>query len=216
MALQLNLAALTSSELERLLGSDASRQLAATLSSARLAGKPVEGPAVPECFLEGAAEFTAPGDTPDEARRIAELQGELLGAGLEVIGGYRACDLRGPLNLLAFGGGEVAVALRWGETLEPSLLLVSWLREPVAGVSGVLTSTSRAPNILEVSDVLTYRHLPGESAATALEAQRLGVRQYGRAQKVASRGDLEALLENLWRADLAALRRRGALIETSR
>lgn len=216
MLLRLNLAALTSAELERLLGPDASRQRYAELSQAKLMQKPVLDQIMPSELDFSPLQGQDWGATPEDGRNIREWNKQLCELGFLAIGAYQLPEGVYPSRMLAFTGKQELAALRWSESPlrhPPQVLLLSWLREPIAGVAGLATTNAHQAPALEGSDEVLWKFEPTQPLDELLELHRSHVKQYGKATKVATAEDFAHTFKQLWHANLSAWRRRGVLQE---
>ncbi len=234
MPLFFNLAALTGEELERLLGEAAAQKLRPDVSRARMEGKPYRGPELAAALRfeplgqaggdqvggsQAGARLGGWGATPQHARRLSALAGELRAQDFTELGAvYLPGALEARHQLALCGAGHVAAALRWSETLgeraeAPFAQLLSLLRDRASGFTAVLTSTARRLPAPTLSPEVALRHLPGAGAGEALAVHLGEVARHGRASRVTGLADWARVQQAARALNVAAWSGRGALIE---
>lgn len=222
MAPYLNLAALTSEELTRLLGPDAAQKVLPDLSQARMQDRPYRGPILaPDLRFEPQEERDW-GASAADSRRLRALRDELAAAGYVEHGVFYVPGQFGARHQVAFTGeGDTAAALRWSETPEttsepPFVQLVTLLRDRASGFAAVLSTGGQVPLVPAPSEEVAVRSLPGAGGADLLAAHRQEVLRHGRGVKLATRADWERAWQTLRAHNLAAWARRGLLLDDVR
>ncbi|MBC7646525.1 MAG: hypothetical protein H7095_05355 [Pseudopedobacter sp.] len=218
MTLRLNLAALTSLELERLLGVDAARQMQPDLSAARLARRPLLGHRFQtELNLVAVPERTW-GATPEDAYQLRQQRAQLEGAGLSFLGTFALDALTGQRFLSAYlsTGKNVLVALRWSEARKqdtPAVQLISWLRDELAGTQALVSWNTRLTPTLEGSPAVVVKEYPDLDPPQLLGVHLTRVKNHGKAESVSSLLEFESIFQRLWEANIVAWKARGVLME---
>ncbi|WP_027481564.1 hypothetical protein [Deinococcus pimensis] len=219
MAPSLNLAALTSEELTRLLGPDAAQKLLPDLSQARMQDRPYRGPQLPPDLR---FEPQAPrewGATAVESRRLRALREEFQGLGYAEHGVYYVPGQLGARHQQALtGDGDTAAALRWSETPEsvsepPFVQLLTLLRDRASGFAAVLTTGGQYPLVPAPSEEVAVRALPGAGALELHGAHRAEVLRHGRGTKLVTFNDWERAWQALRALNYVAWTRRGLLLD---
>lgn len=202
MHLKLNLAALTSTELERLLGLDATRGVMSELSAAKLIGRTYPYTFVPLEDLE-------PIGVPLE---IENWAGELVELGfaphpIQLDSGFYRRLFQIPLI-----NETTVVTLNWNGQGSTHLECFSILKEPVAGINAAVTSSEPQVFPLEFSEVISYKcaSLP---VPQLLEAHQQHVRQFGRPLKQSSPEEATVVLRLVRDLCIKAWMRRGVLVD---
>ena len=229
--LRLNLAALTAEELQHLLGQEAAQRLMPEVSQARLEGRVLAGDVVPreqEYHLQSERGW---GSTPELARQLTGLRGDLTQLGGTDLGVYYLPQLAEVRHLRAYlFAPDTALALRWSETPEsarapaPFLLAATLLRDRASGTAAVLSSTSALPFVptqSEEIDARLHQGLPPPPVSPVqalLEAHRLQVSRHGRGARLGlvagnEFADWRKVFAAVRQLNLTAWTRRGLLVE---
>ncbi|MFC4636833.1 hypothetical protein [Deinococcus hohokamensis] len=220
MPVRLNLAALTSEELQLLFGEDGAQLRLPDVSRARLENRPVPGPDLSATFEALSLDERPWGATPEQSRALATLDAGLRAAGATPLGVFYlplVSEVRHARAYLV--DPDTAVSLRWSETPEsprtaeayPELL--TWLRDRASGFACVLStaaSRSVAPSPSEEVDLHLH---PGLDPAALISAHRQHVLRHGRAQKLAPEDGWRRAWQALHALNLNAWTRRGLLLE---
>ena len=172
MHLKLNLAALTSNELERLLGMEASRGVMSELSAAKLVGRAFPYVFNPLDELEAVL-------TPEESQHWMQ---ELLELGFRPHPLQLDTGFFRHLHQVPFSGELMVVLATWTSSGDAHLEAFSVLKDPVAGISAVVTTSAPQVFPLEFSEVVSYKQasLP---IPQFLESHQQHVKQFGRPLK---------------------------------
>ncbi|WP_345460557.1 hypothetical protein [Deinococcus carri] len=220
MPTRLDLAALTADELQALLGEGAAQGWLPEVSRARLEGRPLAGPVLHPTLTFEALEERPWGATPEQARTLAALDGELRAAGAEPLGVFYVpllSELRHQRASLF--APEVAAALRWSETPDspraarPLVQAVTWLRDRASGVACVFSTTADARPAPALSEEVDVRVLPGAGPAELLAAHRAATARHGRGGRVAGLEGWVRAWQELHALNVAAWTRRGLLLD---
>ncbi|MFC4425554.1 hypothetical protein [Deinococcus navajonensis] len=220
MPVRLNLAALTSEELQALFGEDGAQLRLPEISRARLENRALPGPELSAAFEARQLEERPWGATPEQSRALATLDAGLRAAGAVPLGVFYlplVSEVRHARAYLL--DPDTAVTVRWSETPEsprtaeayPELL--SWLRDRASGFACVLssaTSRSVAPSPSEEVDLHLH---PGFAPAALISAHRQHVLRHGRAQKLAPDDGWRRAWQALHALNLSAWTRRGVLLD---
>lgn len=217
---RLNLAALTSEELQVLFGEDGAQLRLPEISRARLESRPLAGPELSASFEARALDERPWGATPEQSRALAALDAGLRAAGAAPLGVYYlplVSEVRHARAYLL--DPDTAVSLRWSETPEslrtaeayPELL--SWLRDRASGFACVLSSASPRSVAPSPSEEVDLHLHPGLDAAALISAHRQHVVRHGRAQKLAQEDGWCRAWRALHALNLSAWTRRGLLLE---
>ncbi|PYE56471.1 hypothetical protein [Deinococcus yavapaiensis] len=217
MALTLNLAALTSEELARLIGADAAQKRLPDLTRARMEGKAVLGPDIEPELRFDELEAREWGATIEHARRLKTLAGEFEALEYTPLGAHYAHAILGARHFLAFVHGDTAAAVRWSETPAasseaPFVQLLTLLKDRASGFALVLTTTSPQPLTPAPNEEVAVRLVTGGSQE-AHEAHRAEVARHGRGLKQANVRDWQNAFATLRDLNVAAWTRRGVLLE---
>lgn len=217
VALTLNLAALTSEELARLLGADAAQKRLPDLTRARMEGKVVLGPDIETDLHFDALDPREWGATIEHARRLRTLAAELEALEYAPLGAHYAPAILGARHFLAFVHGDTAAAVRWSETPTsaseaPFVQLLTLLKDRASGFALVLTTTSPQPLTPAPSEEVAVRLVTG-GAHEAHDAHRAEVARHGRGLKQANVRDWQTAFATLRALNVAAWTRRGVLLE---
>lgn len=219
MPVRLDLAALTADELQALLGEGAAQGRLPEVSRARLEGRALPGPVLHTSLTFEALEERVWGATPEQARILTELDGELRAAGAEPLAIYHVPLLSEMRYLRAYlSGPDVAAALRWSETphaprrARPFVQAVTWLRDRASGVACVFSTTAATPPVPAPSEEVDVRLLPDASPTILLTAHRAAVLRHGRGGKVVGVGGWLRAWQELHALNVAAWTRRGLLL----
>lgn len=172
--LRLNLAALTAEELQHLLGQEAAQRMMPEVSQARLEGRVLAGDVIlREQEYQSQVERSW-GKTPELARQLSGLRGELTRLGGIDLGVYYLPQLAEVRHLRAFlFAPDTALALRWSETPgsvrtpAPFLLAATLLRDRASGTAAVLSSTSALPFVPTQSEEIDARLYQGAAHPSA-------------------------------------------------
>ncbi len=232
-ALRLNLAALTAEELQHLLGEAAAQRLMPEVSQARLEGRALAGDVVPREQEYQLQPERGWGSTPELARQLSSLRGELAQLGGTDLGVYYLPQLAEVRHLRAYlFAPDTALALRWSETPgsvrapAPFLLAATLLRDRASGTAAVLSSTSALPFVptqSEEIDARLHQGAPSPSATSVqalLETHRLQVARHGRGVRLGlvagnEYADWLKVFATVRQVNMAAWTRRGLLVEGS-
>ncbi len=172
--LRLNLAALTAEELQHLLGQEAAQRMMPEVSQARLEGRVLVGDVIlREQEYQSQVERSW-GKTPELARQLSGLRGELTRLGGTDLGVYYLPQLAEVRHLRAFlFAPDTALALRWSETPgsvrapAPFLLAATLLRDRASGMAAVLSGTSALPFVPTQSEEIDARLYQGAAHPSA-------------------------------------------------
>ncbi|WP_231557269.1 hypothetical protein [Deinococcus sp. YIM 77859] len=215
----LNLAALTTEELQALLGEEGAQSRLPDVSRARLEGRPLLGPLLPAALTFEPLAERPWGATPEESRRLTALDAELRAAGAEPLGVYYVPQERAARHLRAYlFGPEVAAALRWSETPElprsgqPFVEAVTWLRDRASGVACVFSTSAAAVPVPAPSEAADVRVLPGASPTELLTLHRRAVLHHGRGGRIHGEEGWKRAWQELHALNMAAWARRGLLL----
>lgn len=217
----LNLAALTTEELQALLGEEGAQGRLPDVSRARLEGRPLPGPSLPAALTFEPLTERPWGATPEESRTLAVLDADLRGAGAEPLGVYYVPQLRGARHQRAYlFGAEVAAALRWSETPDspraarPFVEAVTWLRDRASGVACVFSTSAPELPAPALSEAVDVRFLPAAAPAELLAAHRSAALRYGRGSRINGQEGWKRAWQDLHTLNVAAWTRRGLLLES--
>lgn len=204
MHLKLNLAVLTSNELERLLGLEAVRTVMSELSAAKLVGK-----AYPYVFnpLQEIESIALPAESQQWSEELQQLG--LKPHPLQLDSGFFR-----HLHQMPFSGELVVVTLNFTPSGSAHLEAFSVLKDPASGISAVVTTSEPGVFPLEFSEVISYRPaaLP---IPQFLEAHQQHVRQFGRPLKQNHPEDPLMVLRLVRDLCVKAWMRRGVLVDES-
>ncbi|GEM47400.1 hypothetical protein [Deinococcus cellulosilyticus] len=202
--MKLNLAALTSTELERLLGMDASRGVMSELSAAKLVGK-----AFPYVFnpLEEVQALSTPEETLQWSQELQDLGFTCHPLQLDT-GFFRH------LHQVPFSSELMVVTASWTPQGNAHLEAFSVLKDPVAGINAVVTTS--APHVfpLEFSEVISYKQV-ALPTPHFLEGHQQHVKQFGRPLKQNHAEDPLMVLRLVRDLCARAWLRRGVLLDES-
>lgn len=166
--LRLNLAALTAEELQHLLGQEAAQRMMPEVSQARLEGRVLAGDVILREQEYQSQVERGWGKTPELARQLSGLRGELTRLGGTDLGVYYLPQLAEVRHLRAFlFAPDTALALRWSETPgsarapAPFLLAATLLRDRASGTAAVLSGTSALPFVPTQSEEIDARLYQG-------------------------------------------------------
>ncbi|GGJ23267.1 hypothetical protein [Deinococcus roseus] len=204
MHLKLNLAALTSNELERLFGMDASRGMISELSAARLIGK-----SYPHVF-----EPSAEPEMQDIPAEVAAWSQDLLELGFKQHAAQPDSGFFRHLQQMPFSNDLMVVTLNWTDAGQTHVEAHSVLKDPASGISAVVTTSVPQVFPLEFSEVISYRQaaLP---IPQFLESHQQHVRQFGRPLKQNHPEEPLMVLRLVRDLCVRAWLRRGVLIDES-
>ncbi|GHF30129.1 hypothetical protein HNQ07_000765 [Deinococcus metalli] len=215
MPFTLNLAGLTDEELQALLGADRALAVLPDVSRARLAGRHLPGPALPDrldVVLQGDG---VPGSTPELTRAIAQHAAALVAAGAVEAGGTWRQEPGGlwvrPYTL----GQDTAVLLRWNE-LEPAagvgVQVLTWLKDDASGSAGVLTGNRPAGLVPAPSEEVDVHVQAGLGGRELLEQHAAHVLRHGRTRRLPADAPWWEPWQALYALNLRAWERRGLLL----
>ncbi len=172
--LRLDLAALTAEELQHLLGEAAAQRMMPEVSQARLEGRTVAGDLIPREQEYQPQVERSWGKTPELARQLSGLRGELAQLGGTDLGVYYLPLLAEVRHLRAYlFAPDTALALRWSDTPgsarapAPFLLAATLLRDRASGTAAVLSSTSALPFVPTQSEEIDARLYQGAAPTSA-------------------------------------------------
>ena len=172
--LRLNLAALTAEELQHLLGQEAAQRMMPEVSQARLEGRVLAGDVILREQEYQSQVERGWGKTPELARQLSGLRGELTRLGGTDLGVYYLPQLAEVRHLRAFlFAPDTALALRWSETPgsarapAPFLLAATLLRDRASGTAAVLSGTSSLPFVPTQSEEIDARLYQGAAHPSA-------------------------------------------------
>lgn len=215
---RLNLATLTSEELQHLLGDAAAQRVMPDVSSARLAGRPYAGPQVSgDLSFEAKAERDW-GASAEQSRAIKAIGNELEALGAAPLGVYYAPQLPEARHQRAYlFESDIALTLRWSETvsgpiLPPFIQAVTLSRDKASGITASLSSTSGLAFTPASSEELDVRLLSKMPPAEFLAAHRNLAIRHGRGQKLSSETDWMRAFQVVRQLNFQAWTRRGLLM----
>lgn len=216
---RLNLAALTSDELQTLLGPGAAQGRLPEVNQARLEGRSLPGPVVPTTLTFEPLDERAWGATPEQSRMLAAVDAELRTAGAQALGVFYGPGRREARHQRGYLlGSDVSVALRWSETpaaprpARPFVEAVTWLRDRASGLACVLSTTIPEMPAPALSEEVDLRALPGASVPELLAAHRAAVLRHGRGARVAGEEGWARAWQELRTLNVAAWTRRDLLL----
>ncbi|WP_019010514.1 hypothetical protein [Deinococcus aquatilis] len=228
MSARLNLAALTAEELQVLYGVNGAQSVLPDVSRARLEGRTLSGPEIQTTLTFTPLPERGWGASPEQTRLLAAEDAALRGLGAQELGVHYAPLISGARHQRAYLlEPDTALALRWsetpdtthaphGQTRQPFVQAVTWLKDRASGVACVLTTAAPQPPSPTLSEQIDLHQHPDLNAAALLEAHRAHVLRHGRGQKLPSTENAAEGWGKAWQAvyalNVAAWTRRGLLL----
>ncbi|THF88296.1 hypothetical protein E7T09_03580 [Deinococcus sp. KSM4-11] len=215
MTFTLNLAGLTDEELHALLGDDRALAALPDVSRARLSGRPVPGPELPDRLVFTPLHMDVPGSTPDQTRVIAQYEAELVGHGATALPGIWHQETTS-VSMQPYGiNDDTALLVRWNER-DPAagvgLHVLTWLRDQASGSSAVLTVSRSAGLVPAPSELIDVHVHPGVSGERLLELHAGHVLRHGRTRRLSADGAWWEPWQALYELNLVTWQRRGLLL----
>ena len=215
--MRLNLAALTEGELLALFGPAETQVRLPEITRARLENRPLLGQELPTSLTshplpEDSARVW--GATPEQSRALSSRHTELLALGAVPEGTYQ---LATELYARGYSLGDIALGLQWSENVrqagEPTVRLLTWLRDRASGLACVITSNAAQPPAPTGSEEAELHLHPNATMPELLAFHRQHVQKLGRAQKLSAEQGWRGAWQAAHDLNLVAWKRRGVVVE---